>query len=651
MIEGTGARSTESASALIEANIITLHPIPFAALCLLTIWAAIISRRWSFGLIIFGMALLSPEVSDLVRFNGVFDGLLNEFGSLARFAVYTCVALIVSIFILPFRSLSKSPTVWIITLLMLEALLGIFGGTLSIFGLVFEDYFVSPLNSFAYLAILAMLRGLVKIWQENRTIRTDLRKTPNLQKLKLQTWSLWMPMGLTFIALMGAGFYWQNQILRPAIINQIVDFGNAHRHTQACGFIDRLPIRTIPKALDAYARSGNCVLQQETDRLHSIAPSETRNLGESFEDYGRSRLPKRFPGTQRKSCNIGNFVECTSANIAKGIFNSGYLVAKEAFLRDVRLKTEELSGTVTERQTQIQTAINARLDALTAKITLRIYQAGAALSLLQAMLFAYAVLVLVKSWLIVYARVIYNTISISREVGDVRIRKTPGKIKVHGAQTRLKPGVQKRWYFAFNVLGPNAIDMRRIPQVFSIILLRLRTSRYMLCRVDGVRANSPHQVELKVDAPGSIVEWEINEGEEVYINLRDLIGFQSNCKLGWRVSFHISSLVFGRVLYYTVSVPSSGSGTIYLATKAEALAGNGPNASAIMHATALVAWSRNCQFKIRSSLTRLDMFFSGYSISKDSGRRFLVAYDKSQDRRVGAGRGLWRSAVTFLLPF
>ncbi len=70
-----------------------------------------------------------------------------------------------------------------------------------------------------------------------------------------------------------------------------------------------------------------------------------------------------------------------------------------------------------------------------------------------------------------------------------------------------------------------------------------------------------------------------------------------------------------------------------------------------MRASSLVAWRRNTEFNVISSLTVGDTFFSGYSVRKADPRDHVVLYDTSQSRRAGASGGILRMTRAFLLPF
>jgi hypothetical protein len=70
-----------------------------------------------------------------------------------------------------------------------------------------------------------------------------------------------------------------------------------------------------------------------------------------------------------------------------------------------------------------------------------------------------------------------------------------------------------------------------------------------------------------------------------------------------------------------------------------------------MQASSLIAWRRDTEFNVISSLTIGDTFFSGYSIRKADPSDHAVIYDTSQSQRVGTGGGILKMTRAFLLPF
>jgi hypothetical protein len=141
--------------------------------------------------------------------------------------------------------------------------------------------------------------------------------------------------------------------------------------------------------------------------------------------------------------------------------------------------------------------------------------------------------------------------------------------------------------------------------------------------------------------------WDLGADDEIFIDVNTLIGFSEGCRLGRTISLSLGSLIFGRAIYHSIKGP----GRIFIKTKSAPIAGADKAAANIMQASSLVAWRRDTTFHVISSLTKSDIFFSGYSIRKASADKHLVIYDTSQSRRMGTGQGIVKMIRAFLMPF
>ena len=167
-----------------------------------------------------------------------------------------------------------------------------------------------------------------------------------------------------------------------------------------------------------------------------------------------------------------------------------------------------------------------------------------------------------------------------------------------------------------------------------------------MCLVDFSAAKGVASCDLIVDPPAQIVQWDLLEEEEVFVDMRTVVGFSRSCRLERHISLSLGALIFGRAIYHSVNGP----GRLFLRTESEPLAGADRGTGNIMQGSSLIAWRRDTQFNLISSLTVSDIFLSGYSVRKADNRGHLVVYDTSQTRRISTTGGILRLARAFLLP-
>jgi Mitochondrial biogenesis AIM24 len=547
--------------------------------------------------------------------------------------------------------ISKNPLAAGVLLLMAEAILPFFDFYPTVYGSLFVDYTVFPVNVLTLLAIWLLSRLVLKAIHENLSTLREA-KWLDLCDIAKETLKLWWPMGLIFIVFTALNIYVQSWVITPMIIESID--------------LDRLEMKEPPDSMERIKLLGVPTDQQSKSTSEAL----TRNLearsakfkgeinqtaadinaaGNSRIDqivpFARQRLPARFPGTDQRRCGINP--GCLIANGVKSMINSGYISARESMMQELNAKVAEAKGDVAQARKNVVDHIIKEVDRFTHDATTRVQQTASGLSLLGWILQLYAIVVLIESFLIVFARLYYKTEGVVIDRADDAADVPPGKITVSPSELQLTRRAPMKTYFVFKVVGPNAVDRRRIPQPLSLALARIFTGRYMMCLIDLSDRQYEQGCEIKVDAPREIIVWQINKDQEVFIRLSDLIGFSETCRLGRRISLSVASLVFGRTFFQYIKGP----GTLYLKSESNAIAGGGDDTRQIMHSSSLMAWSRNSEFNIVSSLTIIDVFFSGFSIRKLNRKSYLVAYDTSQKRRVGTIRGIWRMARTFVLPF
>lgn len=265
--------------------------------------------------------------------------------------------------------------------------------------------------------------------------------------------------------------------------------------------------------------------------------------------------------------------------------------------------------------------------------------------------FMYSLIILFKSYIMVFARVFYARVPFKPLSGPVEPQGGNAKTGItrsHGSSHRLLPTRDdRRFFIVFRACGNNVVDRRRIPQPTKLALKRLLAGNMAMCLIDFDAGDDIESCDMIVDPPAEITEWHLREGDEVFVDIGSVLGFSESCRLARRISLSMGALIFGRAIYHSVKGP----GRLFLRTAAKPMACSAANTASVMQASSLIAWRRDTQFHIVSSLTISDIFLSSFSIRNDDKRGHTVVYDTSQTRRVGLRGGIIGMARAFLMPF
>ena len=634
-------------------------PLPFgiavgSAIVFLVFW----TRRWRF---LFGLApfffLLLPHFYNV----GYIDH---------GYAFSALIMIGILIWRGPFFS---NPFLSGIAVFAAESVFTIIGFYPRFYSWLFETYEVVPTNVFTSLAIVIFLRFLVRVYQDNID-DLKLEKDGKLKKVFIETYRLWYPVLAIFVVFTAINVGVRYFYINPLVIEKIDLSTIATEIDQSLVSADR-PTYNMRRELvearvndvvyaeladDKRSKSIDGALQSHVDASVAHFQTTTREKMNKFKsmassnlnsaaDYAKTKFPRRFPGTETQSCKLFMpDIGCMIMNGAKSIINSGYVSARANMIAEIRSTVDSLEGTAEEKFKEMEKQVVAITDDFGNRVNHSIIQVAQGIKLSGILLQIYAFVVLIKSFLVVAARVKFRDQAIaadpefSRAVPGVISNKTKNANRIR--LTRTGP---KQLYFIESTLAANVVDRLRFPQPLTSILIRLRMKRYAFNLIDFDDKKQSTGCVVQVDQPGEIVKWQIKGDREVFLDLQNLIGFSKGCQIRRRISFRMSSLIFGRFIFRCVKGP----GTLYLKTDEIAYRGNSTEAQSIMPPSSLIAWSSNCQFNVAAALTKKDVFLSGYKIQKIKRDNHLAVYDSAEGRRESAGTGVWRFARAFVLPF
>lgn len=162
----------------------------------------------------------------------------------------------------------------------------------------------------------------------------------------------------------------------------------------------------------------------------------------------------------------------------------------------------------------------------------------------------------------------------------------------------------------------NAI--RLAPWPLSAPLARLLRGRYFLftrgrflsdARGPGTDDEAPGMI---ASAPGgqSIVEWRMQPGEEVVFRYQDFFGASENVELRSELSFRVSTLLLGRIVFRYARC-RAGEGRLLLRADIEDVDQRQVRA---LPPERMIAWSRHAQFTVHSGRGAWQTLWSGYTL-------------------------------------
>lgn len=555
-------------------------------------------------------------------------------------------------------------------LMLVDCLLGPRDGGFLIFGSVLNLYTPSPIGLALFFLGVFALRASVLAYRQNRGISLAKEFWPSMRRAAF----LWLPMPIFFGVMWYFYFEVERNVVVPATINYLNDFDRKDALDRKKAAMRQLDPEidpntiTVPDALgeprpNTIEDAMNGLLKRQQAKYIAEADAKIAAARQAIADKSEdarlnarnsieAALPERMPGTETVKCGWLDVV-CLLKNGVKSMANSAYQQTKRKQLDSMQAEIDDLhskQGQLGDGYAQAMTAaVNYRINLIGEAAVAATRQISRTLTLFRYVFALYSLLVLAKSFAIVFARVFYSRVPFGDRLGEddqaAVDRAHFGKITKHGERFLIPKNSATSYYLRPKFAGPNVIERRRIPQWGKVILGRILSGAYVLIYVD-TREKDQVGCYALVEPPGRIVEWELAKGEEVVFHTSDMVGFSSTVSLSSRINVRLSSLLFGRVIYHC----AVGPGTLLLHTRAEPIAGRDRDAAKPLSIYGFIARNVRNEYFVRAHETMTDTFFSGCSLQRTKGD--LVVFDTSRER-VGktALGGIWRLGRTFLLPF
>jgi hypothetical protein len=360
----------------------------------------------------------------------------------------------------------------------------------------------------------------------------------------------------------------------------------------------------------------------------------------------------RTTGLRRSECALLD-AGCAILNLVKSALNSAYARKRRetetAFIDLVEEKASDANATGTGildiADSEIEKSlIDAQSDTATA-IT-RLYKASGLLSLI---LTLWIVVIGIKSFLYVFSRVIFDKeTEIHVDLLEHEAEAKEGRVE-HQQEITIPGDYPYDIYYKadYQPLGP--APRFSIPQWTASALSRLRFGAWSMSKVTMPVASDRGLTFNSIEAE-YLVDWHLEDGEEVVFGYRNFVAMNENIELRTVVSLRVATLLMGRIVFHTARC-RGGNGRLILRTRGKPATADQVRQS--IPASRLIAWNRYARFSVDSHLTRRDIFLNGFNL-----RRSDAVGDKPQgiliveaDARGGRFMvGTLRFAKNFLLP-
>ena len=181
------------------------------------------------------------------------------------------------------------------------------------------------------------------------------------------------------------------------------------------------------------------------------------------------------------------------------------------------------------------------------------------------------------------------------------------------------------------------------PQPLSCIVSRLFGGAYFLSVADR-KGEGAGPVVFKTGNIREFVEWELAPGEEVIFHFKDFIAMEDSVRLSTFVSFKLSTLLLGRLLFRR----ATGPGRLILRTAGPAETSAETDTHLSKPTYRLVCWNRGARFKLDVEKGFVDIYFSTVHLRKEHGSHAVFVAEDNEEKTYGTGAA--RFIKHFLLP-
>lgn len=408
-------------------------------------------------------------------------------------------------------------------------------------------------------------------------------------------------------------------------------------------------------SLDRSVDRSFAVMEWETDqRLRRIdrgAFDRSRDAGaEARLLFG---VVPETPGITIQSCEWYD-LPCHIVGMVKRSLINAYVRVRTRternFVNAMQARADALSAGVSEGTRSVEAEIDEAIGEWNRQTREALAGMYTAYNLVDIVLKFWILVIAIKSFLYVFARVIFDRKTrVDVELADDDTIVREGRV-AHVQEVNVSGSYPYDLYYKSNYQPLGPAPRFSIPQPGASLLSRLRFGAWNLAHVP-MPCDDERGVTFNSVQADHLVDWEMVEGEEVIFSYGNFVAMNENVELRTVVSLRVASLLMGRFVFHAARC-TGGPGRLVLRTRGRPATAKQVRQS--IPVTRLVAWNRYAQFSVDSHLTRTDVFLNGFNLRRSDGQGgsepqgILVVEADARDG--GVLFGTLRFAKHFLLP-
>lgn len=416
-------------------------------------------------------------------------------------------------------------------------------------------------------------------------------------------------------------------------LTQLSFFDSADRSVERDYDLHEWRLARRIRSLRRQAFSSAARAEQQARELYKVVPEDT--------------------GMKTSSCGLLK-VSCHAANIVINELNDAYGVKREEmegeFVEYVRTNADSSAAGFQGFASQMQERIQSRLDAFERETRTGIKKVRTAVIAISQILLLWLIVVGIKSFLFVFARVIFDQ---STDI-EVDLLEHDGQTKQGRVRQLQEVDIPADYphtlYYKANYQPLGPAPRFSIPQWYASILSRLRFGAWNMSQVRMPLADQ-NRVTFNSIEGEHLVDWTLEEGEEVVFSYRHFVAMNENIELRTVISLRVATLLLGRIVFHTARC-KKGQGRLILRTRGKPATAEQVRQS--IPVARLVAWNRYAKFSVDSHLTTADIFLNGFNLRRtmgeDDNQPQGILIVEADARDGGILVGTLRFAKTFLLP-
>lgn len=354
------------------------------------------------------------------------------------------------------------------------------------------------------------------------------------------------------------------------------------------------------------------------------------------------RIPHRYKCTRFPwlGCEIGKMAKWATQNAVNGAQNR----IRDTVAREAAAQIAAVGGQADKATALADQNAKAISDAMRRTTQSALSNGFDLMGIFDHVLFVILCLMILKALFFVFARVAYSSVdqetAITLAAHDEDLPE--GTMSNQGKRYEVPSG---KFFYSKRAQMEGIAPKIAVPppQPAACLFSRLFGGAYFLSVADR-SAETAKPVVFKTGNIREFVEWSLEPGEEVIFHFKDFIAIEDTVRLSTFVSFRLSTLLLGRILFRRARGP--GRLVLRTAGPAETTADCDTELSKPVHR--LVSWNRVARFKLDVERGFFDIYFSTVHLRKDTDSHVVFVAEDSEQKTYGTGAA--RFIKHFLLP-